>query len=213
MSVLGPLGLRPRASHRHSLSRFSPFSAIAATMRERFTTQMDPSFGTKYTLDRHAFLCSRVRHPRRPENHWGGYLTTPSLRRVCERMPAWSTEVHKAVARSCFDQQLAGILDEFFTFTRNCTASSRRRCGVVAEGHVHHSPDYDLTVLGNRALLDLVEAEDTDLRGVQDGRAEARAEHAAVRYRERLAPDFFERERAVLGTLGEVLDRRLDCQN
>ena len=43
---------------------------------------------------------------------------------------------------------------------------------IVAEGDVHHRPDDDLSVLGDRAFLDLVEPEDADLRWIQDWRAQ-----------------------------------------
>lgn len=51
---------------------------------------------------------------------------------------------------------------------------------VVREGEVHHRPDLDLAVDGDRLLLDGVQAEHGGLREVDDGRAHERAEDAAV---------------------------------
>ena len=51
---------------------------------------------------------------------------------------------------------------------------------VVGEREVHHRADHDLAVERDRALLDLVHAEDADLRRVEDRRGEQRAEDAAV---------------------------------
>src|SRR4029077_20483518 len=71
-------------------------------------------------------------------------------------------------------------------------------------------PYDDLAADGDRALLDLVQAEDADLRRGQDGGAEQRGEDAAVSDREGAAPDLLERQRAIFRTLREVLDRRFD---
>jgi len=37
---------------------------------------------------------------------------------------------------------------------------------VVAQGDVHHWPDDDLAVQGDRTILNLVESEDPDLRWI-----------------------------------------------
>src|SRR5262249_36744482 len=52
---------------------------------------------------------------------------------------------------------------------------------VVAEGDIHHRANDDGAVLRDRAILDLVQPEDADLRRVQDRRAHERSEDAAVR--------------------------------
>ena len=78
---------------------------------------------------------------------------------------------------------------------------------VVAERDVHHRPDDDLATLDHRSIRDLVQAEDADLRRVEDRRAHERSEHAAVGDGERAALQILERQRAVLRALGEVADR------
>ena len=73
------------------------------------------------------------------------------------------------------------------------------RC--VGQCHPHHRPDDDLAVDGDRALLDLVHAQDRALRGVDDRRGHQRAEHAAVGDRERAAGQLLDRDRPLAGAL------------
>ena len=70
----------------------------------------------------------------------------------------------------------------------------------------------DLLVDRHRAILDGVEAENPDLRRIQDRRAHQRPEHAAVGDRERAALQIGERQRAVLGRLRELADLLLDLR-
>ena len=58
---------------------------------------------------------------------------------------------------------------------------------VVAERQVRHRPDRDRVVDDDGPLLDGADAENRDLRLVDDRHAEQRAEHAGVRDRERAA--------------------------
>ena len=51
---------------------------------------------------------------------------------------------------------------------------------VVGQRDVHHRPDDHLALAGDRALFDLVQAENAHLGRVEDRRAQQRAEHAAV---------------------------------
>ena len=69
----------------------------------------------------------------------------------------------------------------------------------------------DLAVHHRRAILDRVQAEDADLRRIDDRRAHQRAEHAAVGDAERAAAQIVERERAVVRALREVADAALDA--
>jgi hypothetical protein len=43
---------------------------------------------------------------------------------------------------------------------------------IVSERHVHHRPDYHLSIHRNGTLLDGVQPEDADLRRIEDGGAE-----------------------------------------
>src|SRR6516165_8794913 len=58
---------------------------------------------------------------------------------------------------------------------------------IVGQGEVHHGPDHDLVIDGDRPFLDRVHAEDGALRRVDQGGREERAEYAAVGDRERPA--------------------------
>ena len=81
---------------------------------------------------------------------------------------------------------------------------------VVRQRDVHHRPDLDLAVDRDRAVLDLVQAEDADLRVVDDRRRDERAEHAAVGDRERAAGEVVHRQLAVARLLrdGDDVARR-----
>ena len=81
---------------------------------------------------------------------------------------------------------------------------------IVRQRDVHHRPNHDLAVQRNRAVLNLVKPEDCDLRRVEDGRAQQRAEDAAVRDRKGAALEIVEGQRAIGGALGEITDRQLE---
>ena len=81
---------------------------------------------------------------------------------------------------------------------------------VVGEGGVHHRAERDLAVGGDGAVLDGVQAEDADLRRVEDRRAHERAVDAAVRDAERPAAQVLNRQRAVVRLRGELADAALD---
>ena len=81
---------------------------------------------------------------------------------------------------------------------------------IVAESDVHHRPDHHLPVLRDGPFLDLVHAEDADLGRVDDGRAEQRAEDAAVGDGEGAATQILQRQRSVLHFGRIFLDRPLD---
>src|SRR5882762_2102958 len=55
---------------------------------------------------------------------------------------------------------------------------------VVAEGGIHHRADLDLVADDDRALLDLMHAENARLRRVEDRRRHERAVDAAIGDRE-----------------------------
>ena len=59
-------------------------------------------------------------------------------------------------------------------------------------------------------FLDRVQAQDADLRRIEDRRAHQRAEHAAVRDAERAAAQIVERQRAVVGFRCELADSRFN---
>ena len=61
---------------------------------------------------------------------------------------------------------------------------------IVAERQVRHRPDRDRVVDDDRTLLDVADAEDRDLRLVDDRHPEQRAEHARIGDRERAAGHF-----------------------
>ena len=77
---------------------------------------------------------------------------------------------------------------------------------VVGQREVHHRPDRDLALHHHRALLDLVHAEDADLRRVEDRRAHQRAVDAAVGDREGAAHQVLHRELAVARPCAELAD-------
>src|SRR5215213_8051197 len=55
---------------------------------------------------------------------------------------------------------------------------------VVGQGQVHHRTHHDITLEGDRALLDAVHAQNADLRRAEDRRRHERAEDTAVGDRE-----------------------------
>ena len=83
---------------------------------------------------------------------------------------------------------------------------------IVAEGEVHHRTDHDLAVQRHGSLLNLVQSENTNLRGIQDRRAHERPEDAAVRDRKRPACEIFERQGSISRSGREVANRELDLR-
>ncbi|MPL74173.1 hypothetical protein SDC9_19983 [bioreactor metagenome] len=81
---------------------------------------------------------------------------------------------------------------------------------IVAQRQIHHRADHDLAVHHDRAILDLVHAEDARLRRVQDRRGHQRAVDAAVRDGEGAALHFRHGQLAVTGALALLGDRLLD---
>ena len=67
---------------------------------------------------------------------------------------------------------------------------------IVAQREIHHWPDHHLTVDRHGPVRDLVQAEDANLRRVEDRRAHQRPEHAAVGDGEGAALEIVERQRA-----------------
>ena len=64
---------------------------------------------------------------------------------------------------------------------------------IVAERQIHHRLDDDLPVDRHHAVRDLVQAENANLRRIENRRAHERAEHPAVGNRERAALQVLER--------------------
>src|SRR5687767_14826386 len=109
------------------------------------------------------------------------------------------------------EEQRAGILDQLLdTHEEPDGFGTVNDAMVVGQSDVHHGPEDDLPSNRHRALLDLVEPEDPDLRRIQDGRAQKRAEYAAVGDGERAAFEIREGERAVLRAPREIADLFLD---
>ena len=84
---------------------------------------------------------------------------------------------------------------------------------VVRQRDVHHRPDLDLAVDRDRTVLRLVQPENADLRIVDDRRRDERAEHAAVRDRERAAGEVVHRQLAVARALGDRRDVARDLEH
>jgi hypothetical protein len=70
---------------------------------------------------------------------------------------------------------------------------------IVAESEIHHRADDDLTIDGDRALLDGVHAEDGTLRRVDDRRAEEGTIDATIRDGEDTASEIGQLDFAFLG--------------
>ena len=116
-----------------------------------------------------------------------------------------------AATLSDFQHQPFGVLDALLDPDQEADGlAAVDDAVVVGEGQVHHRPDDDLVVDGDRPLLDRVHAEDAALRRVEDRRREQRAEDAAVGDRERAALEVVDGDRALAGLVGERGDRLLD---
>src|SRR5262249_31564752 len=107
------------------------------------------------------------------------------LRVIEVPVPLFLRAIPYRARRSDFKEQPLGVLDALL----DADEEAHRLAAiddpvVVRERQVHHRPDHDLVVDGDRALLDRVHAEDAALGWVQDWRREERAEDAAVGDRE-----------------------------
>ena len=83
---------------------------------------------------------------------------------------------------------------------------------VVAERQVRHRPDRDRVVDDDRPLLDRADAENRDLRLVDDRHPELRAELPGVGDGERAAVHFFGLELLRARAIGDVGDRAAQAE-
>src|SRR5689334_7642661 len=100
---------------------------------------------------------------------------------------------------SAFNQQVTGVFDVFLDLDEelDCFAAVDDAV-IVGERDHHYRPDDDLAADRDGTIRDLMEAEDADLRRVEDRGAEQRPEDAAVGDGEGAAGQILERQRAVV---------------
>src|SRR5262249_40286800 len=100
---------------------------------------------------------------------------------------ATTTKRRRAVTRRSLtqlglDQQDARVLDQLLDAHEEAHRfTAVDDAVIVGQSGVHHRTQHDLAIDADRTLLDRVQAEDADLRRVEDRRAHQRAEDAAVR--------------------------------
>ena len=110
-----------------------------------------------------------------------------------------------------FQQQCTGVLDEFFDADEELDGfASVHDAVVVGEREIHHGSDDNLTFAGDGTVLNVVEPEDADLRGIEDGRAEHGAIDATVADGEGATAEIIQREGAVLRFFGHGADGALE---
>src|SRR5262245_14807243 len=117
----------------------------------------------------------------------------------------------RRIGGSGLDHECRRLLDELFDPDEESDGfAAVDDAVIVCEGRVHHGAKNDLTAHANRTLLDRVQAEDANLRWVEDRRAHERSKDAAVRDAERATAQVFERQSPVVGLSCELPDANLD---
>lgn len=97
-------------------------------------------------------------------------------------------------------EHLPGVLDHLLDADEESNGfTAIEDAVVVGQGEVHHGADLDLAVDGDWLVLDGVQAEDSGLGQVDDGRAHEGAEDAAVRDGEGAAGHVLDGELVVAG--------------
>src|SRR5258708_3594738 len=100
----------------------------------------------------------------------------------------WGCALLTRSSVSALEKQLCRLLEVFLDLHQKLHGlAAVDDAVIVAEGDVHHRPEHNLTVYADRPILDLVQAEDADLRRIENRRAEQRTEDAAVGDRKRAA--------------------------
>src|SRR5262249_30232122 len=78
---------------------------------------------------------------------------------------------------------------------------------IVGQGEIHHRPDDDFAIAGDRPVFDRMKSEDTALRGIDDWSGQHRAVYTAVADGECSALQLVDFELVLLSTVGKIGDR------
>lgn len=79
------------------------------------------------------------------------------------------------------EQHSPGVLNVLLDLNQELNSfSAVKQTMVIGQGEIHHGTNLDLTVDGNRTVLDCVKAENSSLRKIDDGSAHQGSENTPV---------------------------------